>query len=202
MDGCKYLQFQRMSELERHKLRHTRPFACPEQDCHVMSFGDKAGLQRHCREVHGHDENGFPVPRYRCPKRNCKRNRRGFPRQSNMIEHYRRIHSGSSSKTIGVLSPRELADACDSADIPPENAAAEETNSSVATCSTPTPFDNVSDSALQGCLRQQLELELRKLHREKDSVNTKLNKKIEAVLTILSGVREEVQDCRVWRGFL
>lgn len=91
------------------------------------------------------------------------------------------------------MSAGELADACDSADISPKSAAAEETKGSVATCSALTPFDKVSGTALQGGLRQQLELELRKLHREKDSVNSKLNKKI-TVLTIVSGVREEVQD--------
>lgn len=146
--------------------KHTRPFACPEQDCHVKSFSDKAGLQRHCREVHGHDENGLSVQRYRCPEKNCKRNRRGFSRQSNMIEHYRKIHGGSSSKADTVLSPGDLADPSDLAEIP-ENTMAKYTGSLVPDCSAPSPPENILGTALEGGLRQHLEAELRKLRQKK-----------------------------------
>lgn len=176
--------------------KHTRPFACPEQDCHVKSFSDKAGLQRHCREVHGHDENGLSVQRYRCPEKNCKRNRRGFSRQSNMIEHYRKIHGGSSSKADTVLSSGDLADPSDLAEIP-ENTMAKYTGSLVPDCSAPSPPENILGTALEGGLRQHLEAELRKLRQKKNSVNAQLDMNIEGVLTILASVKEEVQGSGV-----
>ena len=44
----------------RHQGKHTRPYACKEACCNVKPFGDKAGLIRHSREVHGAQaEGGF-----------------------------------------------------------------------------------------------------------------------------------------------
>lgn len=71
---------------------------------------------------------------------------------------------------------------------------AEDTESLVTTCSSPSLSDNALGTALQGRLRQQLQVELRKIYQEKDAVNAKLNKKIDAVLTILGGVKEDVQE--------
>ena len=85
-------QYSLLSECRRHMAKHTRPFACTEKACTVKPFGDKAGLLRHRREVHGTQGHVRLSQAYNCPNPTCKRNRRGFARRSNMIEHCRRVH--------------------------------------------------------------------------------------------------------------
>ena len=80
--------------------KHTRPFVCTEEACTVKPFGDRAGLLRHCREVHGRRGQDKLSQGHRCPNLICKRHRRGFARRSNMIEHCRRIHEMNVDKEI------------------------------------------------------------------------------------------------------
>ncbi|MCJ1357718.1 MAG: hypothetical protein MMC33_007714 [Icmadophila ericetorum] len=106
----------------RHLDKHKRPFSCPNKDCKVKPFGDKAGLQRHRREVHHQDDDGKPTPKYRCPEPNCKRHRRGFARQWNMYEHRRRIHGiptpRSHEPSVNLMqSPGDEDDSGDDSDI-------------------------------------------------------------------------------------
>ncbi|MCJ1264107.1 hypothetical protein MMC22_003978 [Lobaria immixta] len=84
--------FRNDSEMRRHMATHTRPFACKENACASKPFGDKAGLMRHLREVHGQQVQGQAPQTFMCPEPNCKRHRRGFPREYNMLEHHRRLH--------------------------------------------------------------------------------------------------------------
>lgn len=65
---------------------------------------------------------------------------------------------------------------------------AENIESSGATLAAPKPFENVSDTAVQGGLQEQLQAELRESRREKKSVDADLNKKIEAVQTIIASL--------------
>lgn len=84
--------------------KHTRPFQCSA--CQVRPFSDKASLQRHRREVHQLDDNDQPSHDYRCPEKDCPRNRRGFPRKYNMLQHYKRKHESSNSqRSISGNSP-------------------------------------------------------------------------------------------------
>lgn len=57
--------------------------------------------------MHGLDRKGKPAQEYRCTVATCKRHRRGFRRQWNLIEHQRRIHG---SVTSGSSSPGALLD--------------------------------------------------------------------------------------------
>lgn len=58
-------------------------------DCKHPYFGDKGGLDRHKREVHGSKT-------YCCPITSCKRHARGFPRKYNLSEHQKRCHPDQS----------------------------------------------------------------------------------------------------------
>jgi hypothetical protein len=75
--------------------------------CHGKSFGNKGGLDRHTREVHGSQA-------YTCPVLSCKRNRRPFHRKYNLFEHRKRVHSfqtsgflRTSSETLDEMSENE-----------------------------------------------------------------------------------------------
>lgn len=83
----------RSNRFRRHLATHTRPFLCKEDRCITKPFGDKAGLLRHLREVHGKRTPGQPAQIFKCPEINCKRHDRGFGREHNMLEHHRRIHA-------------------------------------------------------------------------------------------------------------
>ena len=82
----------------RHQGKHTRPYACKEACCNVKPFGDKAGLIRHSREVHGAQAEGGAAPDFRCSVAGCKRGRKGFSRQWNLDQHYRRMHGRSNNE--------------------------------------------------------------------------------------------------------
>lgn len=53
---------------------------CNQTSCNGRTFADKGGLQRHERELHGSEY-------YTCPVLTCKRNKKGFARQHNLIVH-------------------------------------------------------------------------------------------------------------------
>jgi hypothetical protein len=84
----------------RHQDKHTRPYVCHQQPCTNKSFGDKAGQQRHEREAHGSETDSYP-----CPFRSCKRNKRGFHRRYNLLEHQKRSHGIQPSASPTGLSP-------------------------------------------------------------------------------------------------
>lgn len=64
----------------KHQDKHNRPYTCSHTACNGQTFADKGGLQRHERERHGSET-------YTCPILSCKRNKKGFPRQNNLIAH-------------------------------------------------------------------------------------------------------------------
>ena len=76
-------------------MKHTRPYTCSEPKCKIKGFGSNADLRRHLREIHHKDEKGSLIKLHLCPEVTCSRHRRGFARQWNMQEHYKRIHHGS-----------------------------------------------------------------------------------------------------------
>ncbi|KAH9223708.1 hypothetical protein DL95DRAFT_440621 [Leptodontidium sp. 2 PMI_412] len=71
----------------KHMDRHTRPYICTEAKCNNLTFGEKAGLHRHRREVHG-------LAKLFCPFPSCRRYSRGFPRQRNLDVHLKTQHKG------------------------------------------------------------------------------------------------------------
>src|SRR6266536_2622667 len=71
----------------QHQDKHTRPYICDQYSCSNKSFGDKAGLQRHKQEVHGSE-----TDHHFCLFSSCNRNKRGFPRKYNLLEHQKRRH--------------------------------------------------------------------------------------------------------------
>ncbi|MCJ1404016.1 hypothetical protein MMC11_007240, partial [Xylographa trunciseda] len=92
--GCKFSKTYRTeTEFKRHMNKHTRPFRCMVHNCHVRPFSDRAGLLRHTREVHKLDKQGEITSKYTCPESGCKRHKRGFARQWNMVQHFRRAHT-------------------------------------------------------------------------------------------------------------
>ncbi|CAG8956742.1 hypothetical protein HYFRA_00012286 [Hymenoscyphus fraxineus] len=85
---CGFLLLQKIVNSQQ-SLSYSRPYVCSVQGCKHPQFGDKGGLDRHTREVHGSKT-------YCCPITTCKRHTRGFPRKYNLFEHQKRCHSGTS----------------------------------------------------------------------------------------------------------
>ncbi|KAH8654638.1 hypothetical protein BGZ60DRAFT_435756 [Tricladium varicosporioides] len=81
--------FPTESALRKHQEKHSKPYICPVPNCKHPRFGDKGGLDRHKREVHG---SKF----YCCPNISCKRHTKGFPRKYNLFEHQKRCHPTAS----------------------------------------------------------------------------------------------------------
>ncbi|RDW63379.1 hypothetical protein BP6252_10924 [Coleophoma cylindrospora] len=77
--------FPTKSALRRHQDKHFRPYICTHPSCNHQNFGNKGGLDRHTREVHGSQS-------YTCPVLSCKRHKRAFHRRYNLVEHQRRAH--------------------------------------------------------------------------------------------------------------
>ncbi|MCJ1385369.1 hypothetical protein MMC17_008491 [Xylographa soralifera] len=111
--------FRSKAELERHKAKHIRPYACSVETCDIRPFGDKAGLARHIREHHGIGDAGQPAPDYPCPVTSCRRNKRSFRRRWNMLEHYRKSHEAqkpqrkNSDVDLNTLSSDDTASESD-----------------------------------------------------------------------------------------
>jgi hypothetical protein len=80
----------------KHEAKHSKPYICQVPNCKHTRFGDKGGLDRHNREVHGSQT-------HCCPITSCKRHVRGFPRKYNLFEHQKRCHS-SQSPNLAPLS--------------------------------------------------------------------------------------------------
>lgn len=90
--------FPTESSLRKHQDKHSKPYLCGVPGCKHPRFGDKGGLDRHTREVHG-------TQSYRCPITSCRRYTKGFPRKYNLFEHQKRCHPGQSQNP-SMLSAR------------------------------------------------------------------------------------------------
>jgi len=82
--------FPTESALRKHEEKHSKPYICQVPNCKHPRFGDKGGLDRHRREVHGSKT-------YCCPNASCKRHTKGFPRKYNLFEHQKRCHPTTSA---------------------------------------------------------------------------------------------------------
>jgi len=78
-----------LTHFRKHEAKHSKPYICQVPNCKHTRFGDKSGLDRHNREVHGSQT-------HCCPITSCKRYVRGFPRKYNLAEHLKRCHSSQS----------------------------------------------------------------------------------------------------------
>ncbi|KAH8682884.1 hypothetical protein BGZ60DRAFT_524229 [Tricladium varicosporioides] len=83
-------KFPSESALRKHEDKHSKPYTCQVPNCKHTRFGDKGGLDRHNREVHGSQT-------HCCPITSCKRHIRGFPRKYNLFEHLKRCHPSQST---------------------------------------------------------------------------------------------------------
>ena len=77
--------YQYLHRHRRHRDKHIRPYICTNLSCAGKNFGDKGGLDRHRREVHGTET-------YTCPITSCPRNKHGFGRKYNLLLHQNRRH--------------------------------------------------------------------------------------------------------------
>ena len=87
-----------LTHLRKHEAKHSKPYICQVSNCRHTRFGNKGGLDRYSREVHGSQT-------YCCPVTSCKRHVRGFPRKFNLYEHQKRCHS---SQSLNLLPPSIL----------------------------------------------------------------------------------------------
>ncbi|KAH7011647.1 hypothetical protein EDB80DRAFT_397528 [Ilyonectria destructans] len=81
------------SELNKHSLRHSKPFHCDALGCsRTEGFSTKNDLDRHKRSVHS--DLSVSGPRYVCPLGQCgaKDQPKLWPRADNFRSHLRRIH--------------------------------------------------------------------------------------------------------------
>jgi hypothetical protein len=127
---------------------------CTENGCQNRSFADRAGLYRHQREVHRLDIRGNPARTFLCPEKNCSRHRKGFGRQWNMEQHYRRRHlnkCASFSAARYSLSP-----------------AADDSEESDEISDTIAPVHASKKANLN--VTQELHVELDQLRREKKKI--------------------------------
>ncbi|RDW64094.1 hypothetical protein BP5796_10596 [Coleophoma crateriformis] len=93
-------EFPSESALQKHEAKHSKPYICQVPNCKHTRFGDKGGLDRHSREVHGSQT-------HCCPITSCKRHVRGFPRKYNLFEHQKRCHSSPSPDLTPPSIPRQ-----------------------------------------------------------------------------------------------
>lgn len=89
-----------LTNFRKHESKHGKPYICHIPNCKHTRFGDKGGLDRHNREVHGSQT-------YYCPITSCKRHIRGFPRKYNLFEHQKRCHTQQSPNLALLSIPRQ-----------------------------------------------------------------------------------------------
>jgi len=87
-----------LTHFRKHDTKHSKPFIYQVLNCKHTRFGDKGGLDRHNREVHG-SQTHF------CPITSCKPHQRGFPRKYNLFEYQKRYHS---SQSLDLVPPSIL----------------------------------------------------------------------------------------------
>ncbi|EEU39935.1 uncharacterized protein NECHADRAFT_79666 [Fusarium vanettenii 77-13-4] len=73
------------SAVERHEDNQNLQQRCPHSSCTNKRFRDKGNLDRHMREVHSSQT-------FFCPVVSCQRNKRGFNRRYNLLDHQKRRH--------------------------------------------------------------------------------------------------------------
>jgi hypothetical protein len=78
-----------LTVVRKHEGKHNKPYTCNWLGCKHPRFGDKGGLDRHKREVHGEKT-------HCCPISSCKRHIKGFPRKYNLYKHQKNCHPGQS----------------------------------------------------------------------------------------------------------
>ncbi|KAH6973137.1 hypothetical protein BKA56DRAFT_620499 [Ilyonectria sp. MPI-CAGE-AT-0026] len=75
------------------KDKHTPVYSCLYLSCCNKSFGDKGGLDRHMREVHS-------SLTFTCPVVSCPRNKKGFNRKYNLLDHQKRRDKREISRSL------------------------------------------------------------------------------------------------------
>lgn len=83
--------------IRKHMDKHLRPYKCHVPTCTVNSFATAGDLKRHEREVHS-------TPVHNCPITTCKRNRRGFSRKDNLVQHMSRTHDQVQDMGTSIAS--------------------------------------------------------------------------------------------------
>jgi Zinc finger, C2H2 type len=104
-----------LMHLDRKSAPKTsKPFTC--EKC-FRSFGSKADLRRHTREIH--QERGVLESNNRCPEVSCERHRKGFARHWNLRDHIRRRHRDEFKEVINtsnIIQERMNLDAAETSD--------------------------------------------------------------------------------------
>jgi hypothetical protein len=90
-----------LTVVRKHEGKHNKPYTCNVLGCKHPRFGDKGGLDRHRREVHGDKT-------HCCPISSCKRHIKGFPRKYNLFKHQKLWHPGQSpNSALAVIRTSE-----------------------------------------------------------------------------------------------
>ena len=89
--GCTTVRLDTSKKLETHVTNiHVDPLRCTVRGCErTLPFGRKADLERHVASIHTRSAT------WKCPKKDCKRHIRGFPRKDKLSEHVRELNHGS-----------------------------------------------------------------------------------------------------------
>ncbi|KAK0613473.1 hypothetical protein B0T14DRAFT_280128 [Immersiella caudata] len=91
------------AELNKHKLRHEKPFRCDAPECpRTQGFGTQNDLARHQQSVHRAE--GL---KFRCAEGACKTKLKLWPRADNFKQHLKRVH-GIIINAEGDLSGYEI----------------------------------------------------------------------------------------------
>jgi hypothetical protein len=172
--------------------KHDRPYKCNAKGCEkLQGFTYSGGLLRHEREVH--KLHGGTKKSLHCPYADCKRSSgTGFTRKENLAEHLRRVHRRTSaSSDLGnlVLSRPQ--------DSQQENAAvrrqtdefrpveSQEEDSQLLGSKRKRIPDLAYSEAIEGDLRA----EVKRLRRENEEKDSRLQQLEEAVRALQQGRR-------------
>lgn len=88
--------FIRISELKKHRKRHTKPFRCEVEGCiGEKGFGSRNDLERHMRSFHptlGESSTLGLKLHYSCTLGLCKNKPKVWPRKDHFRQHLKRVH--------------------------------------------------------------------------------------------------------------